>query len=199
MTVENGVQGESRENGGGAASAGQRDDLIVWVDLEMTGLDPETCVIVQAAMIITDRDLKEVADPVEVTVWQPPAALSSMVPFVRRMHKKSGLLPEIESSLVDIEQAEQQLLAVLTALASFRTARLAGNSIWQDRRFLHRYMPAFEAYLHHRMVDVSSFKEIADWWYGARHDKGEGAAHTALYDIRQSIAEMRYYREQILR
>ncbi len=183
----------------GDARPPQRDDLIVWVDLEMTGLDPATCAIVQAAMIITDRDLKEVAEPIEITIWQPPAVLDCMVPFVRSMHQKTGLLTQIESSTTDIAQAEQTLLQTLASYAGYRTARLAGNSIWQDRRFLERYMPAFEAYLHYRMLDVSSFKEIADWWYGAHHDKGAGNAHTALFDIRQSIAELRYYRESILR
>ena len=171
-----------------------RDDLMAWIDLEMTGLDPDTCVIVQAAMILTDRQLNEVAQPIELTIWQPPSALESMSPFVRSMHERSGLLQQIPRSEVDVQEAEQQLLEILSRHATYRTARLAGNSVWQDRRFLARYMPAFESYLHYRIVDVSSIKEIAGWWYGARYEKPKEGKHTALFDVRQSIEEMKFLR-----
>ncbi len=177
----------------------QRDDVLVWVDLEMTGLEPETCAIVQMAMILTDHELEELAEPVELTVWQPESVLGSMSPFVRAMHEKSGLVDQIRKSEVDLEDAERQVMTILTAYCKYRTGKLAGNSIWQDRRFLNLYLPAVERYVHYRMIDVSTIKELAETWYGAHFEKPSGGEHTALFDIRQSIAELRFYREKIMK
>lgn len=175
----------------------QRDDLVVWMDLEMTGLDPETCRIVQLAMIITDRQLVEVAGPLELTIWQPPAALETMVPFVRNMHTKSGLRDLIGRSEVDIDDAQRQVMAILADHCKFQACSLAGNSIWQDRRFLARHMPLVDGYLHYRLLDVSSIKQVARWWHNIRYEKPKDARHTALFDIRQSIAELKYYRDNL--
>lgn len=177
----------------------QRDDILVWIDLEMTGLDPKTCGIVQLAMILTDRMLTELAPPLELTIWQPEEVLARMSPFVRQMHEESGLLPQIRKSELDLEDAERQVLEILAPIAAYRTACLAGNSVWQDRRFLTEFMPAFDNYLHYRLIDVSTLKELAFWWYKARYEKPKAGKHTALFDIRQSIAELKYLRQQVMK
>jgi oligoribonuclease len=176
-----------------------RDDVLVWVDLEMTGLDPETCAIVELGMILTDRNLDPIADPYEVAIWQPESVLESMGPFVRKMHEKSGLLAKIRASSVSVSDAEQKVLAIVAKHASFRTARLCGNSVWQDRRFLYRYMPAFERYLHYRQIDVTSIKEVGEWWYGKVYDKPAHKEHTALFDIEQSLEELKFLRGAVMK
>lgn len=177
----------------------QRDDVLVWVDLEMTGLDPETCGIVELAMILTDRELNELVPALELTIWQPEEVLARMSPFVRDMHQHSGLLPRILASELDLADAERQVMEILTPIAQYKRACLAGNSVWQDRRFLTRYMPAFDDYLHYRLLDVSTLKQLGTWWYDARYEKPKDGAHTALFDIRQSIAELKFLREQVMK
>ncbi len=171
--------------------------VLAWVDLEMTGLDPKCCAIVQMAMILTDPQLNELCPPLELTIWQPPEVLARMEPFVRQMHKKSGLLEQIERSEISVGDAEREMLELLSRHAGFRTARLCGNSIAQDRAFLQPYMPQFEGYLHYRQLDVSTLKELGKWWNGVKYAKPKGGQHTALFDIRQSIAELRYLREHL--
>jgi len=139
-----------------------------------------------------------VAEPVEFTIWHPAETTDRMTPFVRDMHERSGLLRQIQTSKTSLEEAEQEVLTLVSMHCEYGTARLCGNSIWQDRRFLERYMPALVNYLHYRMIDVSSIKELAGWWYGIQHRKPKGAQHTALWDTRQSIAELKYYREQLV-
>lgn len=170
--------------------------VLLWLDLEMTGLDPKNCAIVQMALIATDTDLNELAQPLELTIWQPDSVLERMSPFVRQMHEKSGLLAQIRQSEVSLEEAEQEALHYATRHAPYRTARLCGNSIGQDRRFLFEYMPSFESYLHYRQIDVSTLKELGVWWNNHTFSKPDGAQHTALFDVRQSIAELKYYRER---
>ena len=179
------------------ASQQHQPPVLVWLDYEMTGLDPETCAIVQMAIILTDTQLNELAPPLELTIWQPDSVLERMNPFVRTMHEKSGLLPLIRKSEVSVEDAEQEALRLITPRAPYRTARLCGNSIGQDRRFMVKYMPCFESYLHYRQVDVSTLKELAVWWNNVKFSKPDDGRHTALFDIRQAIAELRYYREHI--
>lgn len=172
---------------------------ILWLDMEMTGLDPERCVPLQIAAVITRSDLEEEAS-VEVTIWQPEEELARMVPIVRKMHSANGLIERVRASRRDTANAERAVLELVAARAAPGGAVLAGNSIHQDRRFLARYFPALEGYLHYRMVDVSSIKELVRRWYGkdAAYNKGE-VPHTALADIRASIAELRYYREHYFR
>jgi len=176
-----------------------RSDTLVWVDLEMTGLDPESCAIVQMAMILTDTELNELTAPIDLVIWQPPAVLEAMSPFVRQMHASSGLLDQIRTSTVSLEDAERLAMELVSTHASYRKARLCGNSIGQDRRFLVKYMPVLEGYLHYRQIDVSTIKELAGWWYGAKYTKPDEGKHTALADIRQSIAELKHYREKVFR
>ena len=173
--------------------------MLAWIDLEMTGLDPERDAIVQLALVLTDFDLEPIGDPLEVTIWQPESVLERMEPYVRRMHETSGLLEAIRASETTVADAERQAMALLTEHAVYRKPRLAGNSVGQDRRFLHRYMPQLDGYLHYRIVDVSTLKELAKRWYGLVYTKPDDGRHTALADVQQSIEELRFYRRSMFR
>jgi len=175
------------------------DDRLVWMDLEMTGLDPKECVIVQMAVIVTDRNLKPLDAPLDLVIWQPDSVLQSMEPFVRSMHQRSGLLDQIQKSKTSLAQAEQQAMELIVRHCSYRTAALCGNSIGQDRRFLVEYMPQIEGYLHYRNIDVSTVKELASWWYGIRYTKPDSGKHTALHDIQQSIEELRFLADKVFK
>ena len=177
----------------------QSKDRLVWLDMEMTGLDPKTCVPVQVAMVVTDSELV-VLDSVELTIWQPQAALHRMEPFVRKMHTQNGLIEAVKASEVSVADAEKKLMAMLSRWTAYREGVLCGNSIHTDRRFLEAYFPIVDGYLHYRMVDVSSIKELVRRWYGgeANFTKGIGA-HTALSDIQESIAELRHYRKTVMK
>ncbi|MEO1175195.1 MAG: oligoribonuclease, partial [Myxococcota bacterium] len=146
-------------------------------------------------------ELNQLAQPLDIVIWQPDSVLETMGPFVRDMHQRTGLLDKIRRSSVSLEDAERHGLELITQHAPFKTARLCGNSIGQDRRFLFEHMPSLENYLHYRQIDVSTLKELSGWWYDERFEKAdvEGEKHTALYDIRQSIAELKFYRERILK
>jgi oligoribonuclease len=176
-------------------------DLLVWIDLEMTGLDVERDVIVEIACIVTDSDLTELDDGVQLVVHQDDATLARMDDFVRTMHAKSGLLTEIPASRTSLDTAEKQVLDYVRGhIAGEGSAPLCGNSIGMDRRFLARYMPDLDNYLHYRSVDVSSFKELCRRWYPAVYRKrpGKTEQHRALGDILESIAELRYYRAEMM-
>jgi oligoribonuclease len=176
-------------------------DLLMWCDLEMTGLDPQRHVIVELALVATTVDLDPVDEGIDLVVHQDDAALATMDEFVRNMHTRSGLLAAIGASTTTLEDAGAQALAYLQRHVAERTAPLCGNSIGMDRRFLARYLPAVEEYLHYRSIDVSTVKELARRWYPdlfrKRPDKREG--HRALADIRESMAELRYYRDTVFR
>lgn len=171
----------------------------VWLDLEMTGLNPATCAIVEMAIIVTDADLTPLAPPLELVVWQPPEVLARMTPFVRELHKKTGLLDKIPRSEVSVEDAEREAMRLITSHVPFGEARLCGNSICTDRAFLKAHMPQLEGYLHYRQVDVSSLKELGVAWNNYRYRKADGAQHTALFDVQQSIAELKDYRANLWR
>ena len=176
------------------------DNQLVWLDLEMTGLDVEQHVIVEIACVVTDSDLAPRDDGIDIVVHQDAAALARMDDFVTRMHTKSGLLPLIEASTVNIEEAQKQVLAyVRRHVALAGTAPLCGNSIGVDRRFLDRYMHDLDAFLHYRSIDVSSLKQLCRRWYPAIYSKRPNKAehHRALDDIHESIEELRYYREKL--
>ncbi|MFO0723949.1 MAG: oligoribonuclease [Myxococcota bacterium] len=177
----------------------QSKDRLVWLDMEMTGLDPKTCVPLQVAMIITDSELKEL-DSVELTIWQPASALERIEPFVRKMHTQNGLLEAVQRSEVSVADAEKKLMGMLSRWTPYREGILCGNSIHTDRRFIEAYFPVVDGYLHYRMVDVSSMKELVRRWYGPEvsFTKGIGA-HTALSDIRESIGELKHYRATVMK
>ena len=168
----------------------------------MTGLDVENDVIVEIACIVTDASLDALDDGLQLVVNADADTLGRMSDFVREMHTKSGLMPEIERSPVDVAAAQQATLEyVKQHVPAASTAPLCGNSIGTDRRFLARYMTDFDEYLHYRSIDVSSFKELCRRWYPEIYKKrpGKAEAHRALADIKESIAELRYYREHMLR
>ena len=174
-------------------------DRLVWIDLEMTGLDPTVEEIVEVACIVTEPDLTEVDGGITLVVRASDAAMAAMDPFVRNMHTESGLLPEIAGG-VSLEEAQRQVLAYVTShVPEARKAPLAGSSVYVDRGFLAAYMPDLDAYLHYRLVDVSTIKELTKRWYprvyfASPEKKGN---HRALGDIRESIAELRYYRDAV--
>lgn len=171
---------------------------LVWIDLEMTGLDAATDAIVQAAVVITDADLT-ILEEYCVDIWQPPHVLDQMTPFVRDMHTKSGLLERVGKSRMDVHAAERHLLERIAGWCSY-PATLCGNSVGQDRRFIDAYMPGLARYLHYRIVDVSSLKVLMRLWYGddAEFKKPDELKHDALFDVHQSIAELSYYRKNFL-
>jgi oligoribonuclease len=173
-------------------------DRLVWLDMEMTGLDPETCVPLEVAIVITDSELLELAS-YESVIAAPGEALATMVDLVRRMHTENGLLERVAAAKASCGEVEEAMVGLLETWCEPRTGVLAGNSIWQDRRFLRRYFPRFETALHYRMVDVSSIKELVRRWYGEAALPGKDSAHTAMADIRASIAELQHYRRSVWR
>jgi len=170
------------------------------MDLEMTGLDHERDVIVEIATIVTDDDLNIVAEGPDLVVHADDEALGRMSEVVRNMHAGSGLLDQIKASTLTLEEAGARTLAFIKEhVPERRTVPLCGNSIGTDRRFLARWLPEIEEHLHYRSVDVSSVKELAKRWYPDAVAKAPGkhGTHRALDDIRESIAELRYYREAV--
>lgn len=177
----------------------QNEGNLVWLDLEMTGLDVEEDVIIQAAVIITDAELEPLEEFV-CDIWQPNHLLEQMTPFVRDMHARTGLTERVRASKVDIGDAQKSLLGIVTRWCP-HPATMCGNTIWQDRKFIDRWMPGLAGYFGYRLVDVSSVKILAGRWYGAEavYDKPREGAHDALVDIRNSIAELRHYRAEIFK
>lgn len=176
-------------------------DRIVWIDCEMTGLEPERHVIVEIAALVTDANLNVLGDGVDIVVHASETELAQMDDFVTKMHAKSGLDQEIRASKTNVADAEQAVLDYVRQwVPEPHTAPLAGNSIASDRKFIHRYMPELDQHLHYRMIDVSSFKELARRWYPQvlKGAPKKGLAHRALADIKESIRELDYYRRAIL-
>lgn len=172
--------------------------MLVWMDLEMTGLDPRRDTIVEIATLITDDELDLVAEGPDLVIHQPAEVLAGMGEVVRQMHARSGLLDAIEASKVSLEEAGAATLEFLRQhVPERRSVPLCGNSIGTDRRFLAAYLPEIEEHLHYRSVDVSSVKELLRRWnpalLGGAPRKNEG--HRALDDIRESVEELRYYRD----
>jgi oligoribonuclease len=174
--------------------------MLVWMDLEMTGLDHTADVIVEIATIITDDDLQIVAEGPDLVIHQPDEVLADMDPFVVEMHTRSGLLDQIKSSTVSLDDAGAATLEFIKQhVPEPGSVPLCGNSIGTDRRFLAAYLPDIENHLHYRSIDVSSVKELVKRWYpnvDIARPRGHGS-HRALDDIRESIREMVYYREHV--
>jgi oligoribonuclease len=178
------------------------DERLVWMDLEMTGLDLQRHHIVEIAVLVTDANLDVLADGLDLVVHQPAEVLVEMDDFVRKMHTKSGLLSEIERSSLTLDAAGEQTLEYIKQFVPEPgNAPLCGNSIGVDRRFLDRYLPDLDRYLHYRSIDVSSLKELCRRWYPEAYKKrpSKTEAHRALDDVTESVAELRYYREAIMR
>jgi oligoribonuclease len=175
-------------------------DLLVWVDCEMTGLDLGKDALIEVAALVTDPDLNVLGEGVDLVIHADDAALDAMPDIVRDMHAKSGLTEEVRRSVVTLAEAEEAVLRyVQQYVPSPRSAPLCGNSIATDRNFLARDMPALDAHLHYRMIDVSSIKELARRWYPRVYfgQPQKGLAHRALADIRESIKELEYYRRTV--
>ncbi len=176
--------------------------VLVWMDLEMTGLDPGRHAIVEIATLITDDDLTIVAEGPDLVVATPAAKLAEMDDFVRNMHTSSGLLKEIEASTLTLADAGATTLAFIQEhVPKARTVPLAGNSIGTDRRFLAAYLPAIEEYLHYRSVDVSTVKELCRRWYPGvlKSAPVKAGDHRAMGDIKESVAELAFYRANVFR
>jgi len=175
---------------------------LVWIDLEMTGLDPEVDAILEIAVIITDGWLDEIVEGPDLVVRADRAALESMAPVVREMHGVSGLTKAVGLSQLTAAEAERLVLEFVTAhVPEPGHAPLAGNSVHADRAFLRRHMPELEAWFHYRNVDVSTVKELARRWYPEVLENApvKAGGHRALADIRESIEELRYLRESVFR
>ncbi|MEK9712964.1 MAG: oligoribonuclease [Thalassolituus sp.] len=176
----------------------QKDNL-VWMDLEMTGLEPEQDVIIEIATIVTDGDLNVIAEGPVIAVHQPDILLDAMDEWNTRTHGNSGLTQRVRDSKLDARAAELATIEFLREHVKEGTSPLCGNSIHQDRRFLVKYMPELERYFHYRNIDVSTLKELAKRWKPSVVSSFQKqGSHQALDDIRESIAEMQHYREHFL-
>ncbi|MCW2854558.1 MAG: Oligoribonuclease [Marmoricola sp.] len=174
-------------------------DRLVWIDCEMTGLDLGADALIEVAALVTDFDLNVIGDGIDVVIKPPAEALEQMVPFVRDMHVKSGLLDELDGGMT-MAEAEAQVLAYIKEYCPDGSRPpLAGNTVATDRSFLSRDMPALEAFLHYRIVDVSSIKELSRRWYPRTYFNApaKSGGHRALADIQESIEELRFYREAV--
>jgi oligoribonuclease len=176
-----------------------QDQRLIWVDLEMTGLVPESDQIIEIATVVTDGELNEIAEGPVIAIHQPDVVLETMDEWNTTQHGQSGLTERVRASRVSVAEAEARTLAFLAQHAAPRTSPMCGNSICQDRRFMARLMPALEAFFHYRNLDVSSVKILAALWNRPVADGvKKTSSHLALDDIRDSIEELRHYREHFL-
>ena len=178
----------------------QNEQNLIWVDMEMTGLEPETDRILEIAMIVTDKELNVLAEGPVIAVHQSDEVLAAMDEWNTRTHGQSGLIDRVRASQYDEARAAAACLEFMKAWVPERQTPMCGNSIGQDRRFMVRYMPKLEAWFHYRNLDVSTVKELCKRW---KPEVAKGfekkADHTALADIRESIAELKYYREHFIK
>ena len=178
----------------------QKKTNLVWVDLEMTGLDPKTCTILEICAVVTNSHLKVIAVGPSIAIHHSEKVLRSMESWSKHHHEKSGLTAECRASKINLKQAEKMVLDFIKTHSVVKSSPLCGNSIWQDRRFLMEYMPKLESYLHYRMIDVSSVKELVNRWYPEKYGMPKGSksdAHRATDDILESIKELKFYRSKV--
>ncbi|MDS4041495.1 MAG: oligoribonuclease [Candidatus Competibacter sp.] len=172
-------------------------DNLIWIDLEMTGLDPQTDRIIEIATLVTDSQLNLLAEGPVLAIHQTDAVLAAMDDWNRKQHGESGLVARVRASDIDEREAERRTLEFLNRHVPKGKSPMCGNSICQDRRFLARRMPELESYFHYRNLDVSTLKELARRWYPGLKSFGKTSTHLALQDIRDSIEELRFYRERL--
>ena len=178
----------------------QNDTHLVWIDMEMSGLDPDNDKILEVALIVTDARLEVLEESPVLVVHQPDSVLDAMDDWNKGTHGKSGLIDKVKASKLAEAEVEAQMIAFMEKYVPKRTSPMCGNSICQDRRFLARHMPRLEAYFHYRNLDVSTLKELARRWRpGLMEGFKKANKHTAIDDIRESIGELRYYREHFIR
>lgn len=189
------------DSGAAAVRAVRFDENnIVWVDMEMSGLNPDSDRVIEIAVVVTDAQLEVIAEGPVIAVHQSDLVLDAMDDWNRSTHGRSGLIDRVRASTIDEAQAEAMLIDFLARFVPPRKSPMAGNSICQDRRFMARWMPQLEAFFHYRNLDVSSFKELARRWAPAVYRSFEKKSrHEALADIYESIAEMKHYRAQMLK
>ncbi len=177
----------------------QSENNLIWIDLEMTGLEPQSDVIIEIATLVTDENLNHLAEGPVIAIHQPDAILDAMDEWNTNQHGKSGLTQRVKDSHYTIEQAEQETLAFLRKWVPEGVSPMCGNSICQDRRFMARLMPELEAYFHYRNLNVSALKELAKRWNPEIYKGFEkNSSHLAMDDIKDSIDELAYYREHYL-
>lgn len=182
------------------AKTGPRNDALIWIDLEMTGLDPERERIIEVATLVTDGELNVIAEGPVIAVHQSDALLSGMDEWNTRTHGNSGLVERVRKSQIDTREAERRTLEFLSAHVAPGTSPMCGNSIHQDRRFLEREMPELWAFFHYRNLDVSTLKELAKRWNPqALEGFSKRNVHLAMDDIKESIAELAHYRKTFLK
>jgi len=184
----------------GAFDMAVNAENLIWVDLEMTGLDPQNDLILEVATVVTDKDLNLIAEGPVIAIYHPAEVLEAMDDWNQRTHGNSGLVERVRNSSAEVRDAEQATLAFLAQYVPKGASPMCGNSICQDRRFMVRLMPELEAYFHYRNLDVSTLKELARRW--APDVVGQlrkNASHQALQDIHDSIDELRLYREKFIR
>ena len=172
---------------------------LIWIDLEMTGLNPDEMVILEIATIATDADLNIIAEGPNIAINYPDDILNNMEEWSLEHHRASGLLDRVKRSEYNCSDAERETLKFVSAHCKKGESPLCGNTIWQDRRFMVKYMPELESYFHYRLVDVSSIKELASRWYPDIPPYEKEKKHLALDDIYESINELKYYRDNIFR
>src|SRR5579864_4382541 len=177
-----------------------KNDALIWLDLEMTGLDPEKETILEIGTVVTGPELEVIAEGPTIAIHHPETVLKSMEPWSLEHHEKSGLTQRCRDSKISMSQAEQETLKFLVKHCPAGKIPLCGNSIGQDRRFLCKYMPKLNDFFHYRNVDVSSIKELVRRWYpDSRHSPEKKKTHHVLDDIRESIEELKYYRQTIFK
>lgn len=178
----------------------QDPNALIWIDMEMSGLNPETDRVLEVAIVITDAQLNTVAESPALVVHQPDSVLDAMDNWNKSTHKKSGLIDRVKASTMSDADVEDRMVEFLARYVPAGVSPICGNSVHQDRRFLVKYMPKLDAYFHYRLIDVSTLKELTRRWKPevltgmVKHGK-----HEALADIHESIEELRYYRAQIMK
>ncbi|WP_031432441.1 oligoribonuclease [Methylomarinum vadi] len=178
----------------------QDPNNLIWIDLEMTGLDPDNDLIIEIATIVTDKDLNVLAEGPVMAIHQSDETLAAMDDWNQTHHGQSGLVDRVKASPIDEAEAERLTINFLKQWVPEKTSPMCGNSICQDRRFLYRYMPKLENYFHYRNLDVSTLKELAARWAPAlQQGFNKQSTHVALQDIIESIEELKYYREHFIK
>ncbi len=172
---------------------------LIWLDLEMTGLDVEKEVIIEIATMITDSALNLVALGPNLVIKQPDSRLDNMDAWNTKHHTQSGLIEKVKASKLSLEEAERKTLVFLQQYVNPNSSPMCGNSVHQDRRFLAKYMPSLEKFFHYRNLDISTLKELATRWYPKLEKFKKHEKHQALEDIKESLAELKFYKEQIFK